>query len=599
VSLAAAASSLALLEAASLIRTSEAAGEDEYRFKHTLIQETAYAGLLRERRGELHRQVAEAVLSVHPETALQQPAVLAYHYYRGGDDERAFRFALRAGKLARRNHAHEEAVANYDIALDVAPRLASPALISQVREAFIGKGTALEVSGRHPEAQQVHRTMEAYAREHGDAAMEAEALIRLSTSAVVTSDRAADVEAMLERAEALARQAGDRLLLARTLWNQGLRHRFLNPLRADEFFAKALAIIRSPACLALPPESGVRETEAHILVDLMVSGLTSGRRKMALQRGGEALAAFRELGNQPMVADALAGLANLNHAGGEFETSLRYSQEGQSISSAIDNPWGYTYNGWAGVRIDADRGSWEQALEKGNALLRVAARVPFVGFRLVLHSILARVWIDLGRPQRGAEFIEAMQRLWEESPPEGWHSWVEGTIGLMHLSSGDLARAAAHLDGLRALPTGVVPGFQNYYYIGPAIAWFDLERGDIDSGIHSCTELIERFDAEETNRFSAEMRYWRGRLLARHHTWPEAIGDFRRALELLDHSGAPAVQWPIHASLAEALEEVGDPAAEDQRRSARAMVDSIAADLREAELRNIFLSRPEVVRLHG
>jgi tetratricopeptide (TPR) repeat protein len=151
-----------------------------------------------------------------------------------------------------------------------------------------------------------------------------------------------------------------------------------------------------------------------------------------------------------------------------------------------------------------------------------------------------------------------MQRLWEESPPEGWHSWVEGTIGLMHLSSGDLVRAAAHLDGLRALPTGVVPGFQNYYYIGPAIAWFDLERGDIDAGIRFCTELIERFDAEETNRFSAEMRYWRGRLLARHHTWPGAIGDFRRALDLLDHSGARAVQWPIHASLADALVAVGD-----------------------------------------
>jgi len=158
---------LALLEAASLIRPGESASEAEYRFKHTLIQETAYAGLLRERRIELHRQVAEAILLVHPEAAMVQPAVLAFHYYHGGDDDRAFRFALRAGHLARRNYAHAEAVANYDLALEVAPRLASTALTPQIREAFIGKGTALEISGHHPEAQRVYRSMETFARETG------------------------------------------------------------------------------------------------------------------------------------------------------------------------------------------------------------------------------------------------------------------------------------------------------------------------------------------------------------------------------------------------------------------------------------------------
>lgn len=590
---------LRLLEAASLVRPGDSAGDDDYRFKHTLIQEAAYAGLLRDRRIELHRQVAEATLRLHPETALQRPAVLAYHYYHGGDDERAFRFALRAGNLAGRNYAHEEAVANYDIALEVAPRLSSPTLVAQVREAFIGKGTALEVSGRHREAGQVYRTMEAFAREHGDPVMEAEALIRLSTSAVVTADRAADVGTMLERAEALARQAGDRLLLARTLWNQGLRDRFLNPLRADEFFAKALAITRSPACTALPPESGVRETEAHILIDMMVAGLTSGRRTTALRRGAEALAAFRDLGNRAMVSDALAGLANLHHAGGDFETSRRFSEEGQSISTAIDNPWGVIYNGWAGVRIDADRANWERALEKGNLLLAQAARVPFVGFRLVLNSILARVWIDLGQPERSAEYAQAMERLWEVSPMEGWRSWVEGTLILSYVSVGDLSRAAPHLAQLRPLPAGVVPGFQNYYYIGPAIAWFDLELGEIDRGIVFSSELIERFDAEGTSRFSAEMLYWRGRLHAHRNAWSEAIEDFQRGLQLLDETGARAVQWPIHAALADALEGRGDRTAADQRQSARTMIGSIAADLRDEALRRAFLSRPEVVRFHG
>jgi tetratricopeptide (TPR) repeat protein len=592
---------LRVLEAASLIRPGETAGEDEYRFKHTLVQETAYGVLLRERRAELHRAVAEAILRVNPEAGMYQPAVLAFHYSRGGDEERAFRFALRAGNLARRNYAHQEAVANYDLALEVAPRLTSPQLMPQIREAFLGKGTALEISGRHVEAQQVHREMETFGRRTGNAALEAEALIRLATSAVVTSDSEVDVGGMLERAEALARQAGDRLILAKTLWNQGLRDRFRNPLRADEFFSKALEITRSPACVALPPEAGVRETEAHILIDLMVSGLTSGRRKMALQNGGEALAAFRQLGNQPMVADALAGLSNLHFAGGDFESVLRYSEEGSAISTAIENPWGFTYNGWARVQVDADRANWERALSQGQSLLLDAAQVPFIGFRLALSDILTRVWINLGQPARGAECARAIGRLWDEAayPTEGWHSWVQALQAWSSLSLGDVSGAAAYLEGLRPLPPGVIPGFQNYYFVGPAMAWLDLERGDHARGFEFASDLIDRFDAEGTRRFSAEMHFWRGRMHVARESWPEARRDFEGALERLTDTGARALLWPIHAALADSLEASGDGAAEDHRRTARALIESIAADLRDAALRDSFLSRPEVARLHG
>ena len=593
---------LSLLEGASLIRAGDPIDDGEYRFKHTLIQETAYAGLLRERRGEIHRQVAEAILRVNPEAAMYQPATLAFHYYRGGDDDRAFRFALRAGDLARRNYAHQEAVAHYDLALEMAPRLGAATLEAQVRVAFLGKGTALEISGRHEEAQQTHRAMETYARQHGNASLEAEALIRLATSAVVTSDRAVDVEAMLERAEALARQAGDRVILAKVMWNQGLRYRFRDPLRAGEFFTKALEIIRSPESAALPLESGVRETEAHVLIDLMVSGLTSGRRRMAIENGIQALAAFRELGNQAMAADALAGLSNLHLAGADFEAVRRFSGEGMAISKAIDNPWGLIYNGWADVQLDADRGDWEQAIEKGTHLLAYAERVPFIGFRLALNDVLTRVWIALGQPEKAAECAESMARLWQDSASEteGWHSWVQATLALSHLSFGEPNRAAPLLEPLREIPNGVVPAFQNYYYIGPVMAQFDLERGDFERGLTFASELVERFEVEGTDRFSSEMLYWRGRLHAGRKAWPQATNDLRRALDLLAGTGARAIQWPIHASLAEALEAAGDAAqASDHRREALAIVRSISDGLRREDLRSSFLSHGEVAGLSG
>jgi tetratricopeptide (TPR) repeat protein len=553
---------LRLLEAASLVWPGDSAGDEEYRFKHTLIQETAYAGLLRERRIELHRQVAEATLRLHPETALQRPAVLAYHYYHGGDDERAFRFALRAGNLAGRNYAHEEAVANYDIALEVAPRLSSPTLIAQVRQAFIGKGTALEVSGRHPEARQVYRTMEAFARRTGDRALEADALNRLATAATVGNDPAADVAAMLARAEQLARQADDPLTLARTLWNQGLRLRFLAPEKADAFFRRALEIARRPACLDSANGDEFRELEAFILTDMMVSGLTSGRRLEALRIGTDALQAFRTLGNRAMIADVMGGLGLMRYAGAEFETGLALSEEGSAISQAIGNPWGISYNGWTRLAILSDRGEWNAALEFGRFLLGVAENVPFLGIRGSLNGIVSGICLSLGEIQESLVYAQRMVDIIEASGSlRLWLIWSRGVLGRARLAAGDVSAAAALLEPFRELPEGVAAVSQAYYIAGPAIAALDVAQGAFERGMRFADTMIERLEAERADRYAAEMRYWRAHMHAGRGALAEADADLRWAVETLEPAVARALLWQVHAFRAEVLEKGGEDSA--------------------------------------
>ncbi len=593
---------LALLEDASLIRAGDSADESEYRFKHTLVQETAYGTLLRDRRMALHHQVAEAILRLSPDAAQLQPAVLAFHYSRAGDSENAFRFALRAGEQARQNYAYQEAVANYDVALSAAERLTAPEFGHPIRQAFGGKGSALEISGDHLAAREVYHSMQAFAVARGDPAMEAEALIQLAASAVVTSDPTADIETMLLQASTLARQAGDQLILARTLWNQGLRYRFLDPLRAEDFFSQALAIVRSPACQDLPVEAGVAEVEAFILIDLMVSGLTSGRRLLAVKNGNEALTIFRRLGNKAMVADALGGLATLHNAGGEFDTALALSQEGRAIAEEIENPWGATYNAWARLAAVADRGEWQTVIDEGDGLLEAAVRVPFLGFRAALNAILSGVWLELGRKDLGMKYAENMARVWQsgQSGPEGWSTWVDGVLGRARLAQGDVAAAEVVLEPLRSLPEGIVPALQNYYYVGPAVAQLDLARRGFERGIEFATDLINRFQAEETDRFTAEMLYWRARLHAGAAALPQAEADLRRALELLDGTGAWPLLWPIHAALVENLERRHEKQDHDAHlAAARAIVHSLVDGLADPEVRRSFLTRPDVAATLG
>src|SRR5271167_855605 len=58
--------------------------EATYRFKHALTQDATYQALLRARRRDLHKHVANVLLQQFPEVAEAQPELLAHHYTEAG-----------------------------------------------------------------------------------------------------------------------------------------------------------------------------------------------------------------------------------------------------------------------------------------------------------------------------------------------------------------------------------------------------------------------------------------------------------------------------------------------------------------------------------
>lgn len=586
---------LEILEGANLVRPGDGGLGDEYRFKHSLVQETAYGMLLRERRLGLHREVARAIELLAPASATSLPAVLAYHYFHGGEDEPAFRFGVRAAEAARANYAYPEAISNYDLAIDAASRLDYPAVRRALRAAYLGKGKTLETSGDHLGARAVFRQMLDLGARKNDPVMEAEALNRLATLAVVTADPKVDVEASLARALELARQADAPLLTARTLWNQGLRERFTDPVRAESYFMQSLEITRSPACEGLPPAAGVVDIEAHVLIDLMVSYLSSGRRQEALQRGQEALAAFRSLDDQPMIADALSGLALLHHFGGDLEQALAEAGEAGAISRSIDNPWGQVYSGWIEMSVLDDRAQWEAALRRSDDLIRLAEQVPFLPFRAVIRGILSSIWLGLGDFQRALAYSKEMEESWGGQPQSGWGDWTRAVGTGILLAMGDIRTAAARVDWPVELPAGVIPTFQETYHTAPTYARLGLAIGEIGEGLRFTGQVLERLEAEHTDRYAGEMRYWQGRLHQAGGDLASAESDLRRSLQALAPAGARSLTWPVHAAMAEVLQALGrGEEAAEQRSYAAAILRSIAADLMEPEHRRSFLARPDV-----
>jgi class 3 adenylate cyclase/tetratricopeptide (TPR) repeat protein len=84
--------------------------ESVYGFRHALIQDAAYETLLRTRRREIHRHVANVISQRSPDIAEAQPEILAHHYTEAGLAAEAVPYWVRAGEGMSRRSAHIEAI---------------------------------------------------------------------------------------------------------------------------------------------------------------------------------------------------------------------------------------------------------------------------------------------------------------------------------------------------------------------------------------------------------------------------------------------------------------------------------------------------------
>jgi predicted ATPase len=90
-----------------------------YLFKHALVQDAAYATLLRARRQQLHAAIAAALEAEFPEIVAAQPELLAHHYTEAGLRQQAIDNWLRAGERGNERSANPEAIAHLTRGLEI------------------------------------------------------------------------------------------------------------------------------------------------------------------------------------------------------------------------------------------------------------------------------------------------------------------------------------------------------------------------------------------------------------------------------------------------------------------------------------------------
>jgi predicted ATPase/class 3 adenylate cyclase/Tfp pilus assembly protein PilF len=142
------------LKARQFLANAPSGSENDYIFRHTLIQEVVYSTLLKRDRKKIHELAAQAVKRGKFWAPDERTEAMAYHYVRSANPDLAVPHLILAGESAARRCAYETAIQHFRKAMTLMKDQSSPHA-SEFLQVQMGLGQALKFVGAYPEASQV------------------------------------------------------------------------------------------------------------------------------------------------------------------------------------------------------------------------------------------------------------------------------------------------------------------------------------------------------------------------------------------------------------------------------------------------------------
>jgi tetratricopeptide (TPR) repeat protein len=557
------------------------------------MQEAAYQTILRRHRREFHRRVGEALEVLFPDQLDQYGPALGFHFAEAGDAQRALKYTTLAGDAAYRLYANAEAIGHYTRALELAQRHGAPGEV--FRHLYQRRGRALELNTQYKEALDNYAALEALGQQRDEPALVLAGVMgqgvihAMGTTTYADPERAA---AALERALSLAESLGDHAVQARIHWARMQQRSWSLDM--------ASAAAEGERSLALAREYGLTEQRAYTLTDLGILYFATFGLRRSSELLDEAVPLWRQLNNQPLLANSLSFVATLRTHAGEVEQAIAASDEAYELTASIRNWWGMAFSRMTVGLAYWDRGEAGQAIALLQDALRNAERAGFNVPLFSSNAFLAAIYGSLGAeaqaravlaqvPQQPAMLVKSFRPL---------HAALEIALPL---DAGDLGRAAAAAE----VAGPALEGEQSYYMrgsgnflmglLGSIRCQLALAHGQPDEGLRSAEQFLALAREVQEGRDLPELLYWRGQAL-------QALGQIEAARASLEEARALAqpaplrrILWRIDLALAELEAQAGRTSeAAALRRSARDHITYIADHAGSPELRASFLARAAV-----
>jgi class 3 adenylate cyclase/predicted ATPase len=417
-----------------------------YMFKHALIQDAAYASLLKRTRQQYHHQIAQMLEAEFSETVEAEPELVAHHYTEAGLNEQAVGYWYQAGRRATERSAYKEAISHLTTGLTL-PRTLPESLARHQRElqlqTTLGAATLMVRGHASPEVEAAYRRAHVLCQQLGGTQDMLPVLFGLWRFFVMRADYA------------MARQLGEDLL--------GLAE------RSDDLPAHVIphyAVGFTCFCLGelLPASSHLEEGIAHYIqaqrsFTVFKAGQDPGVAcrlyaaltlwamsypDQALARAHDSLRLAIELGHPFSHAFAQAGLSMVEQLRRDAQNVYDHAEATVTLSTEQGFPtWlamGKCLRGWA---LTALRQREEGMIELRQGLTDWRA----IGTELFVPYFMTVLADGCSAFKRVDEALAALTEGWEAIERTGEYWWkaevhrLKGDL-LLDQSTSDVAQAA-------------------------------------------------------------------------------------------------------------------------------------------------------------
>ena len=324
--------------------------ESTYIFKHALTQEVAYNGLLLKRKKDIHQGIGEAIEVLYPDRLEEHYELLAYHYGRSANTDKAVEYLDLANQKAARLNAMEEAKTYFDEAMELLDTMPETEVNQQRRiSLLVNQGIVSFLLFKSPEYYDLLTRYEPMARGLGNPELLGAFYARLGNCEYSFGNYDQAIQTLAKAAE-LAEASGnvEEAGYAYVFWE------FSHLDRGD--FERVLAL-KEDVLRTMEQQLNLRfHTYALSLASRAYGCL--GRWDEAVEDGQKALSVAEEFSDNSLISFVAWNLSIAYTWKGDLARAVEYGELAlQKAPTPADKAWGQRSLGWALCRAgDTTRG---------------------------------------------------------------------------------------------------------------------------------------------------------------------------------------------------------------------------------------------------
>ena len=366
----------------------------------------------------------------------------------------------------------------------------------------------------------------------------------------------------------------------------------------EEDFDQALAHADEAAALA----------EAIDAPELLASARTttgsvqavSGRLDEAKQELNAAIAIAHSAGSAAHESMALYMSGNIENWHGRFDKAIELAAAGARLAHDNNLTALYLRCNYAHAIALAAKGAYDPALSLFNDGLRLAEKLGDEAFIPRYQNGLGWLYMECQDFGRGLELNHKgaeMARTRKHAIGVEMTAFAEVNMADIFLAQGDLGQAFDMLDGVHRVcvdPAGhtwMKWRYSAHMFVSLGRLW--LTRGDVRKAEEFAERCLTIATQTNSRKYIAKAWLLQGEIAIARKAWDEAQQSLGQALKLAAAIGNPPLTVAAHMAVGGLHGETKrDDKARHEYQAARAIVERIKADTKDADLRNALDNAP-------